>query len=385
MRKFGLAGATGIAVASAALLGATPTVTSAPALMAEVHYLPATRYGDFRPEAEYVAWANVMIAGGGVTGGTPDYVDYPASFWPLSYGGLSDPTFDSSVNTGVANLTAAHPENGDVVFGYSQGAVVASKYKATNPNTNLTYVLVENPNRAGGGILERFAGLHIPILDVSFDGATVDNGAPTVDISRQYDGWSDFPKYPLNLLATANAIAGIVYLHSQVQNITDPDVLTALKESGDPTYYQVHGNTTYYLIPTEELPILMPLNGIVPTPILDALDAPLRAIIEQGYDRTDYSAPQTAELIPAANQAASQADTADTATDTAKATAQIATVTTEKSTSAPKTSQATAKARAPKAVSAAKQSSQQSAAPGPTRATAKAPGSKKSSRAAKAD
>lgn len=297
-RKLPAAGVAGIAAASAAVLSLTPTVASSPALVATVHYLPGTKIGDFRAEPEYVTFADAMIAGSGVAGGTKDYIDYPAGFWPVSIGGLTDPTYDTSVNIGLAKLTASHPGDGDVIFGYSQGAVVASKYKAGDTNTNITYVLVENPNRPNGGILERFNGLHIPILGVSFNGATVDNGAPTVDISRQYDGWSDFPTYPLNILATANAIAGIVYLHGNTQNFTDPAVLTDIKADGDPRYYQEHGNSTYYVIPTAQLPILMPLRGIVPDPILDALDTPLRAIIESGYDRTDYSAPTPLKVFP---------------------------------------------------------------------------------------
>lgn len=34
-----------------------------------------------------------------------------------------------------------------------------------------------------------------------------DNAFKTVDITRQYDDWADFPQYPLNPVATANAIA----------------------------------------------------------------------------------------------------------------------------------------------------------------------------------
>lgn len=303
-RKLPLAAVAGIAAASAAVLGLTPTVASSPALLAAVHYLPGTKIGDFRAEPEYVTFADAMIAGSGVAGGTKDYIDYPAGFWPVSIGGLTDPTYDNSVNVGLGKLTASHPGDGDVIFGYSQGAVVASKYKASDPNTNITYVLVENPNRPNGGILERLSGLYIPILGVSFNGATVDNGAPTVDISRQYDGWSDFPTYPLNILATANAIAGIVYLHGNTQNFTDPAVLTDIKADGDPRYYQEHGNSTYYVIPTAQLPILMPLRGIVPDPILNALDTPLRAIIESGYDRTDYSAPTPLKVFPGVSSVA---------------------------------------------------------------------------------
>ena len=46
------------------------------------------------------------------------------------------------------------------------------------------------------------------------------------------------------------------------------------------------GDTTYYLLPATRLPLLMPLAQLgVPAPILDVLDAPLRVIVEWGYDR----------------------------------------------------------------------------------------------------
>jgi hypothetical protein len=292
-------GAAGIALTGIAVLGAAPTITASPQLVANVYYVPGTKIGDVRTEAEFETFADAMIAGSiGDPAGTPKYIGYPGGFWPVSAGGLSDPTYDRSVGIGVADLLAAHPTDGDVIIGYSQGAVVASTYKAADPNTNITYVLVENPNRPNGGILERFHGLRIPILDVSFNGATVDNGATTVDISRQYDGWSDFPTYPLNLLATANAVAGLALLHGNTQNITDPAVLQDIKADGNPMYYQEHGSTTYYLIPTARLPLLMPFSGIVPDPVLDAMDTPLRALVELGYDRTDYSAPTPAKLTP---------------------------------------------------------------------------------------
>jgi hypothetical protein len=40
--------------------------------------------------------------------------------------------------------------------------------------------MIGNPNRPNGGILQRFTGLYVPILDVSFDGATRTD-SPVVD------------------------------------------------------------------------------------------------------------------------------------------------------------------------------------------------------------
>lgn len=303
-----MAGAVGmVAAAGAAVVGLTPTVAASPQLMAEVYYLPGTKIGTVRTPAQSETFAlNIAEAAG--ADHDPDHyqeVPYPATIWPFSTGGFSDPKWNDSVAQGVAALTADQPGLGDTVIGYSQGAVVATEYKRAHPDSGANYVLVENPNRPNGGLLERFNGLNVPILDISFNGATPVNNSPTatgktVDISRQYDGWSDFPAYPLNVLADVNAIAGIYYLHGSTQDL-GPDALDGLKASNKPMYYQVHGDTTYYLIPTDELPILMPFNGIVPKPVLDALDPPLRYLIELGYDRSDYSTPTPAGLVPNLN------------------------------------------------------------------------------------
>jgi hypothetical protein len=304
-----VAGATGIAAAAgAAVMGLTPSLSVSPQLTAEgtVWYLRGTEIGDNPTDPQYEDFIDRMMTGA-VVGptSTKEKVDYPASFFPVSSGYINDPTFDASVGEGLANLNDENVKDGDVIFGFSQGAVVASKYKGEHQSPEdpkVTYVLVENPNRPNGGILERFNGVSIPILGVTANGATPNTGAKTVDISRQYDGWSDFPAYPLNFVADANAIAGIYYLHGKTQSEVSAQDLEDAKAAGG-IYYQndTKTNTEYYLIPTDRLPLLMPFTGIVPDPILDAADAPLRAVVELGYDRSDYGKPTTAGIAPAVN------------------------------------------------------------------------------------
>jgi hypothetical protein len=242
-------------------------------------------------------------------------VQTPEQFWPV-YG---VDLFDTSVAAGVTNLNnclqgrtscEAHYSGNDVAltaddvtFGYSQSARIATIEKRNliaqyrNPDgswgplvdsngaaLDVSFVLIGNPNRPNGGILERFVGLHIPGLGVTFDGATPTDSCntdgtncrfPTADIAWQYDGWADFPRRPLDLLADLNAIAGIVYLH--------PNYTVAVTAA---MYQGSNGDTTYYLLPATRLPLLMPLAQLgVPAPILDVLDAPLRVIVEWGYDR----------------------------------------------------------------------------------------------------
>lgn len=328
------------AVAAAVAVGLTPTVSSAPVLTAAtVDYLRGTNIGWTPSDQQYRDFISRVLDGTNTAADTPTpagNVPYNAGFWPVSNNYLFDKTWNQSVAEGVANLEARHPQ-GDVIFGLSQGAVVISRYKAAHPEgTGNTFVLVENPSRPNGGILERFAGLYIPVLDISVSGATPDNGDTTVDVARQYDGWADFPTYPLNILATANAIAGMILVHGQTQTELSAADLEAAKAAGG-IYYQEHGKTTYYLIRTPLVPLLMPLKGIVPDPILGAIDPVLRTFIEMGYDRTDYSAPTRAQLFPgislpsfpslpgapsAAQKAVTPVSTANTATAAAIAAPQ---------------------------------------------------------------
>ena len=151
----------------------------------------------------------------------PGWPDEP--LWKLS--GLFDRTFDQSVRGGVTSLEdamAAHPNEALVIYGYSQGAVIANiekqklaeQYPKGTEAPDIDFVLSGDGNLPNGGVAARFPGLYVPILDLTFNGpAPTDTQFDTVEIIRQYDGSSDFPLYPLNLVSTANAVLGIVYVH----------------------------------------------------------------------------------------------------------------------------------------------------------------------------
>ena len=84
-------------------------------------------------------------------------------------------------------------------------------------------------NLPNGGILARFPGLYIPILDLSFNGPEpTDTPFDTVVITRQYDGVADFPLYPLNLVADLNAVLGFFYVHPYAFDVSlAPDPSTS--------------------------------------------------------------------------------------------------------------------------------------------------------------
>jgi hypothetical protein len=240
-------------------------------------------------------------------------VHYPASI-PLFSPGIIVPGIDESIATGVSQLrTDAATDPAPVIFGYSQGAAVVSEYKrefnaqyadaamdASIPHP--TFVMIGNIERPNGGFYERFVGLHVPFFDLTALGSTPRETAgaatgqvTTYDISGQYDPVADFPAYPLDVLADLNAVFGFVYIHLNYSHL---DMASAVLQA------QV-GDTNYYMIPSSRLPLLLPLRAIgVPDPILAVLDAPLRVLVEAGYDRTVSPGQQTpAGFVPSARPA----------------------------------------------------------------------------------
>jgi hypothetical protein len=63
---------------------------------------------------------------------------------------------------------------------------------------------------------------------------------------------------------------------------------------------QIDGDTTFYFIPTTDLPLLDPLRSLgIPEPVLNIFQPALQVLVEYGYDRDvpmDTAVP--AELIP---------------------------------------------------------------------------------------
>jgi hypothetical protein len=138
-----------------------------------------------------------------------------------------------------------------------------------------------NPN---GGFLSRFPNLSLPSLGIDFYGATPENLFPTTNYTLEYDGFADFPKYPLNFLADLNAGLGIVFVHTKYADLTSAQVDSAIPlPTTDPSQ-------KYYVIPTENLPLLEPLRliPVIGTPIADLLQPALKVIVNLGYGDPNY-------------------------------------------------------------------------------------------------
>ncbi|OBA72350.1 hypothetical protein A5641_01030 [Mycobacterium sp. 1554424.7] len=251
---------------------------------------------------------SVLTAEQFITQTHPDYVAQfvvtPSKLFPFT--GLDSLTLDQSVAQGVQNLNTAIAAqqalgNHVIVFGGSQSAVVATlemRYLETLPvgvrpaPDQLSFVLIANPDRPDGGLLARLPGFSIPGIGFTFQGATPSNAYPTIDYAVQYDGAADFPQFPIDILADANAVAGFLFVHPAYNTVTAGQIASGVVQPVSPADTQ----TTYILIPSHNLPLLDPLRAIplVGNPLADLVQPDLRVLVELGYDRTAYQDVPTA-------------------------------------------------------------------------------------------
>lgn len=334
---------TACAVLAALCVAVAGSVTAAVTLTATALIVPGTGTPDPTAVSDYmdnaVGYYIAPTTESCAVVCTAEPVPYIAQFWPFPFagwGGLSGAKLDASVASGVQQLTSdlvgtyrPGPDAPVVIFGYSQGATVASRQKSllsklsAEDQANISFVLIGNPNRPNGGLFERLAPFGtVPILDATF-GLPTPTGTEmtTVDVALQYDGVADFPLYPINLLATLNAAAGFWYIHGtmlapdgkhpdDLPNGLTPDQLAAA--IADPANQQrvAGSDTTYVLIPTPNLPLLQPLREFgaftglefITNPLITLVSPALRVLIETGYDRTlPYSEAAPLRLIPPIN------------------------------------------------------------------------------------
>ena len=212
----------------------------------------------------------------------------PEQFYPIT--GLDQETLATSVSQGVQLLNgqiAPELSNGQAVdvFGESQSAVIASlemeQLEVTDPNADATFVLVGDLMNPNGGLLSRFAGLDLSPLGIDFYGATPDDDFTTTIYTIEYDGYADFPKYPLDILSDLNALAGLNSLHGEINTLTPADLADAIQLTN------VVGNTdtSYFIIPVDDLPLLDPVREIpvVGNAIADLLQPDLTYLVNLGY------------------------------------------------------------------------------------------------------
>jgi PE-PPE domain len=228
-------------------------------------------------------------------------IGYPASILGM----------DRGVAVGLSNLAAAMAgvEGPIVISGFSQGAIAVAAEKAhlmalapdERPAADeLTFITVGDPT-GPNGILHWLPG-RVPFIGVS-PVDVPDTPYDSVVVNRQYDGWADLPDRPLNLLADANAVLGIIYVHGRYDQ-ADLDLSHVPAKNVTETTNSAGGKTTTYLVPTKRLPLLQPLRDLgIPEQIVARIEHPLRRIVDLGYSRNDAK-PATTKPADATKPAA---------------------------------------------------------------------------------
>ena len=232
-------------------------------------------------------------------GGTLQSLTTPESLYPFTF--PFSETFDKSAAQGVADIVnAVHNQiaaggvdaaNPVVVTGYSQGATLdslaMSQLAADGvPSDDVHFVMLGDPSAPNGGLLERFdlpAGTNpeAPSLGLTFSGATPSDLYPADIYTYEYDGFVDFPKYPINIVSDLNAYLGILFNHIGYLGLTPEQVSDAIQLPTSTADTMVN----YYMIPSDSLPLLDPLRLVpfVGNPLADLLQPDLSVLVNLGY------------------------------------------------------------------------------------------------------
>ncbi len=218
----------------------------------------------------------------------------PAGEYPDS--GIKDLPQDISIARGVTILNNAIQQqllagNTVNVLGYSQGANIASlEMQLLDPNGTpsslpINFVLLGNSMNPNGGWDARFPGLSLPTLGFSTLGPAPSNDFLTKVYTLEYDGWADFPQYPIDISSDLNAVAGMVTVHTGYESLTPTQIGSAITlPTQGPTM------TTYYMIPNPDLPLLDPVRLIpyVGNPIADLVQPVLTPLVNWGYGNPNF-------------------------------------------------------------------------------------------------
>ena len=235
--------------------------------------------------------------------GTTQVLTTPEALYPFL--GPFTETFDQSeaqgqqiLDTAILNQIATgdvDAANPVVVSGWSQSAVISSLVQPELasqgvPSDDVHFVLVGDESAPNGGMLERFdlpdgTQPSIPSLGLTFSGPEASDLYPTDVYTHEYDGFADFPQYPINPLSDLNAVLGIVFEHVTYPGLTAEQVADAIQlpTSAADTL------TNYYEIPVTTLPLLDPLQLIpfIGNPLADLLNPDLSVLVNLGYGNVD--------------------------------------------------------------------------------------------------
>ncbi len=261
----------------------------------------------------------VLMGGTGIPQPSQLYLDAADTLYlqPRGFGGTlqslftpedSSPTSETRGEQILDSTILQKFDNGDlsaqnplVVFGYSESAEISSAVMRELagqdvPSSDVHFVLIGDPDNPGGGSDLATSGLSPQYLMANV--ATPNDLYPTDVYTHEYDGFADFPKYPINLLSDLNAALGIIYEHTTYLSLTPEQITQAIQLPTTAADTMVN----YYIIPAESLPLLDPLLliPIIGQPLYDLLEPDTKILVNLGYGSIDQGwAPGDADLASA--------------------------------------------------------------------------------------
>ncbi|MBW0011681.1 PE-PPE domain-containing protein, partial [Mycobacterium sp.] len=257
---------------------------------------PSTTYMN----AVYSRYLSGVFGGGGPFTGPLRPVSTNEGLYPVS--GVKDLVLDTSVARGITELNnainLAIPPGGPgavSVFGYSQSAIIASDIMPKLLAEGYTpgqvhFALVGDELNPNGGLLSRFPGLNTPSVGIQWGGATPSNDFPTTIWTAEYDGFADFPRYPIDIFSDLNAVLGIAFVHGTYPTLTASQLASSILLPGSASLGTPNSMTDYYIIPTQNLPLLDPVRAlpVIGTPVADLLQPDLRYLVNWGYGNPNF-------------------------------------------------------------------------------------------------
>ena len=301
---------------ASAISGVAPTLTSAvvqPPLQGTTIGLIMGGSGLPIPPPSYItATLNYINHNFNVLPSNANPLFTPEGYYPLI---LKSLPLNTSISQGLQILDSAikstlanNPTGSVAILGYSQSADISSleMLNLANPMLNpnpptanqLGFTLLGDQMNPNGGFFARYPGfpngqpLTFPALGLTLYGATPSNTIyPTNIYTLQYDGWADFPQYPINLISDLNAFAGIAFVHGTYPTLNPSALPPGYSLQTLPTSPGYTGVTNYYMITTPNgLPLLEPLRAIpvIGNPLADLLQPDLTTIVNLGYGNPNF-------------------------------------------------------------------------------------------------
>ena len=159
--------------------------------------------------------------------------------------------------------------------------------RGLQPSNSLSFTLIGDPSNPNGGLLRASPALSVPSLGITFGTSTPSNDFPTTIWTLEYDGFADFPQYPIDFFADLNALAGIPFVHGTYLDSLDHTacfgfhVVAVGSALHDHVYDDSDRRICRCWTPLRALPV-------IGNPLADLVQPDLKELVNWGYGDPDF-------------------------------------------------------------------------------------------------